>query len=94
MHAPIVMQHYLVGMYQEVATPMLNMAEYVKKFMPSNDLYNHIWSDSGGSSVDFLMRILQYQVVSDFKIHPITINGSFVKVSGKECMNLCEDISI
>ena len=58
MHACVVLQHYLVAMNNDEVVPMLDMAKYLKKYMPSNSLYDHIWNNKGGDSLDFLKRIL------------------------------------
>jgi hypothetical protein len=58
MHACVVMQHYLVVMNNVNEVPMLNMAEYLKKYMPGDALYHHIWNNKGGDSLDFLENIL------------------------------------
>lgn len=59
MHACVVVQHYLVAMNNLKDIPMLNMAEYLKQYMPGNSLYEHIWNNKGGDSLDFLENILQ-----------------------------------
>jgi hypothetical protein len=59
MHACVVVQHYLVAMNNDEEVPMLNMAEYLKKYMPGDRLYQHIWNNRGGDSLDFLETILK-----------------------------------
>ena len=59
MHACVVVQHYLVAMNNDKEVPMLNMAEYLKKYMPGDRLYQHIWNNKGGDSLDFLENILK-----------------------------------
>ena len=59
MHACVVVQHYLVAMNNPETVPMLNMAEYLKKYMPVDSLYEHIWNNKGGDSLDFLKNILK-----------------------------------
>jgi hypothetical protein len=59
MHACVVLQHYLVAMNNDDQVPMLNMAEYLKKYMPSDRLYEQIWNNEGGDSLDFLENILK-----------------------------------
>jgi hypothetical protein len=61
MHAPIVMQHYLVRMNSRKAVMMLDMAIYLRQHMNSDALYLHIWSDHGGDSAEFLRQILVQQ---------------------------------
>jgi hypothetical protein len=47
---------------------MLNMAEYLKKFMPGESLFEHIWNNKGGDSLAFLESILQQKPhPKDFK---------------------------
>lgn len=65
MHAPVVAQHYLVAMNNDTAIPMLDMAEYLKKYMSSGDLYQHIWKDQGGDSLDFFEKKILHK-----KPHP------------------------
>ena len=59
MHACVVVQHYLVAMNNDKEIPMLNMAKYLKMFMPGDILYQHIWNNKGGDSLDFLENILK-----------------------------------
>ena len=59
MHACVVLQHYLVAMNNSDPIPMLNVAEYLKKFMSADRLYDHIWKDEGGDSFHFLKSILK-----------------------------------
>ncbi|KAI8898807.1 hypothetical protein BC833DRAFT_588216 [Globomyces pollinis-pini] len=59
MHACVVMQHYLVAMNNDKQIPMLNMAEYLKKYMPGTHLYEQIWNDKGSDSWEFLRSILK-----------------------------------
>jgi hypothetical protein len=59
MHACVVMQHYLVALNNQETIPMLNMAEYLKKYMPGTHLFEHIWNDKGGDSWEFLKSILK-----------------------------------
>jgi hypothetical protein len=59
MHAGVVLQHYLVAMNSKDFVPMLNMAEYLKKYMSGDALYKHIWEDEGGNSINFFERILK-----------------------------------
>jgi len=58
MHAPVILQHYLVAMHSQDAVPMLDMAIYLRKHMSAEALYNHIWSNKGGDSKVFLEKIL------------------------------------
>ena len=59
MHACVVVQHYLVAMNNDEEVPMLNMAEYLKKYMPGDRLNQHIWNNRGVDSLDFLENILK-----------------------------------
>jgi hypothetical protein len=59
MHACVVVQHYLVAMNNNQEIPMLNMAEYLKKYMPGDRLYQHIWNNKGSDSLDFLQNVLK-----------------------------------
>jgi len=61
MHAPIVLQHYLVRMNSATPVMMLDMARYLRQHMDSKALYSHIWSDLGGDSAEFLRQILVQQ---------------------------------
>ena len=74
MHACVVVQHYLVAMNNAKEVPMLNMAEYLKKFMPGESLYQHIWNDKGGDSFDFLKRILKKKPKSRNILHCSNMN--------------------
>jgi hypothetical protein len=59
MHAGVVVQHYLVAMSNDGEVPMLNIAEYLKKYMSGDSLYEHIWNNKGGDSLGFLKKILK-----------------------------------
>jgi hypothetical protein len=59
MHAGVVLQHYLVAMNREESVPMLNMAEYLKKYMSGESLYEQLWYDRGGDSFNFFISILK-----------------------------------
>jgi hypothetical protein len=58
MHAPVVMQHYLVAMSSVDKVPMLDIAKYMKRYMPVSSLSRHILEDFGGQSFEFLENIL------------------------------------
>lgn len=58
MHAPVVLQHYLVSMTSDGPIPMLDMALYIRQHMNSYLLTSYIWEDIGGMSFDFLHQIL------------------------------------
>jgi hypothetical protein len=58
MHAPIVMQHYLVAMNCDEHIPMLDIAMFMRGYMSASALSNHIWEDGGGNSCEFLRNIL------------------------------------
>ena len=57
MNAGVVLQHYLVAMNNTDPIPMLNMAEYVKKYLPTNRIYELIWNNEGSDSLGFLKDI-------------------------------------
>jgi hypothetical protein len=65
MHACVVLQHYLVAMNNAEKMPMLNMTDYLKKFMPGHILYEHIWNDKGGDSWSFFRHILKERLNSE-----------------------------
>ena len=58
MHAPIVLQHYLVAMTNIGKVPMLDMSIYLTSKLSAKSLYWRIWDDEGGDSFDFLKHIL------------------------------------
>jgi hypothetical protein len=59
MHAPVVLQHYLVTMNSDEHIPMLDMAAFMRRNMDSKALERHIWDDEGGDSLVFLLNILE-----------------------------------
>ena len=65
MHAPIVMQHYLVAMNRSDDVPMLNLAEFLKKHMSSSSLWGHILRNDGGESLPFLQSIIASPIRSE-----------------------------
>ena len=61
MHAPIVLQAYLVAMHagsQTGASKMLDLADYIRKHRTARELEDHIFRGVGGSSRAFLRQIL------------------------------------
>ena len=58
MHAPIVMQHYLVAMNRDDLVPMVNLIDYMRKWASSKILRDHIWLNQGGKGSEFLMLLL------------------------------------
>jgi hypothetical protein len=58
MHAPVVLQHYLVCMNSKEHVPMLDMTAYLREIMDSKSLERHIWDDEGGDSKVFLKNLL------------------------------------
>ena len=57
MHAPVVLQAYLVAM-QTTVSKMLDLADYIRKRRTAQELEDHIFRDEGGSSRAFLTQIL------------------------------------
>jgi hypothetical protein len=49
--------------------PMLNMAEYLKKYMPGDRIYEHIWNNKGGDSLEFLENILKEKPDAESIMH-------------------------
>jgi hypothetical protein len=45
-------------MNTDMATPMLDMGEYLKKYVHGTGLHRHIWEDHGGDSFEFFKNIL------------------------------------
>ncbi len=58
MHAPVVFQHYLVAMNSHEKIGMVDISDYLRKHVDSESLKNHIFSNSGGHSVEFLRNLL------------------------------------
>ena len=61
MHAPVVLQAYLVAMQAGSPTgtsKMLDLADYIRKCRTAQELEDHIFKDEGGSSQAFLAQIL------------------------------------
>jgi len=58
MHAPVVMQHYLVAMANDHRTPSLDMALFMRRYRSAAELEKHIMENLGGSSIAFLRSIL------------------------------------
>jgi hypothetical protein len=67
MHAPVVLQHYLVSMHSDVAVPMIDMAAYMRQFLSPAALENRIWKDHGRDSKEFLRNILFSRDMTRFK---------------------------
>ena len=64
MHAPVVMQSYLISWNSRNAKhppecEMLDMRRYILSYFSSKELNKHIVTDDGGSSFDYLKKILE-----------------------------------
>ena len=64
MHAPVVLQHYLLSIYriahkQELDFKMIDVAVFIRDHWKGKDLQSYIAYDTGGSSVDFFRHINQ-----------------------------------
>jgi hypothetical protein len=57
MHAPVVLQHYLVSTHSDLPVSMLDMAVYLRKFLSSTALEDRISKDYGGDPKEFLESI-------------------------------------
>ena len=73
MHAPAVLQHYVItknsgGTHRE----MLNIAKFIKEYFTPDELYDHIVRNKGGNSVAFLQHIMG---LKDKDIESYTIPG-------------------
>jgi hypothetical protein len=73
MHAPIVMQHYLVQMNVAGAVGMVDMAEYLRQHESAEGLeqriwWQHLYADGGGFSLDVLRRILVQDSVPELRL--------------------------
>jgi hypothetical protein len=69
MHAPVVLQHYLVTMQRNDHVPMLDMGLYLRQVMSSDGLIKHIWDNQGGDSKVFLEHILLQDPEPVFSSH-------------------------
>jgi hypothetical protein len=58
MHAPVVLQHYLVSKGTSAKTGMVNISKYIHDKFTSIELENHIFRNDGGSSTRMLENIL------------------------------------
>eukprot|EP00808_Paulinella_micropora_P017211 g80581.t1 len=54
MHAPATLQHYLLTLYSGNSSAMLDVASFLRYNASWQDLWDHVWSNHGGSSVKFL----------------------------------------
>jgi hypothetical protein len=57
-HAPVVLQHYVVAMQRKDAVPMINVAEFLRRHMEGKDLTERVLDNQGGDAKEFLVRIL------------------------------------
>jgi hypothetical protein len=84
MHAPVVMQHYLLAMNTKEQTPMLDMIKYIRQHMSPENLYAHIWEDKGSSSYHFLMGILaEHPLPAEIKTVPV---DALLSVNLAQCL--------
>ena len=89
MHAPVILQHYLVAMNSKADVHMLDMAVYLKKHMSGDALERRIWQDQGGDSKVFLGCILMqkprprfYSLFPDRDLVPLLFSHGPALVSG------------
>lgn len=71
MHAPIVLQHYLLSIYriahgQDLDFKMIDVAVFIRNHWKGKDLQSYIANDTGGSSVEFF-RHINYPVEIKFR---------------------------
>ena len=71
MHAPIVLQHYLLSIYriahgQGLDFKMIDVAVFIRNHWKGKDLQSYIANDTGGSSVEFF-RHINYPVEIKFR---------------------------
>lgn len=59
MHAPTVLQSYLVSKTTGKDNGMLDLAKFIRRFFGPKELEHHIFNDGGGSSEHFLTSVLQ-----------------------------------
>jgi hypothetical protein len=59
MHAPVILQHYLVAMNSESQVPMLDMSAYMRHHMHAEALERYIRYGSGGDSQVFMEKFLE-----------------------------------
>ncbi|KAH9254067.1 hypothetical protein BASA81_007942 [Batrachochytrium salamandrivorans] len=68
LHAPIVLQHYLVSKHlakqgasleEQKKTGMIDISKYIRGYFTGEQLYEHIFKDKGGSAPVVLNHILQ-----------------------------------
>ena len=58
-HAPDVLQHYLVSMNSQKEVGMVDISKLIRETFTSAELEAHIFNDCGGSSLVMLKRILE-----------------------------------
>lgn len=60
-HAPVVLQHYVVAMNTDVKSEVgvMDMAMFLRRYANSQDLWYHVDENRGGNSFEFLRTILQ-----------------------------------
>ena len=99
LHAPVVLSHYLVSKYNSTdPTAMINIALHVAGSFDSRALYEHIYSDRGGSSIALLNTFLApasvYQSwnIMDIEVRTFKLYGPAL-ISGFEVFDdfLAED---
>jgi hypothetical protein len=60
MHAPAVLQHYLVSIHSKgVHHEAIEIARFLRDHLPGEDVKHHILDDKGGNAVNFLHTITQ-----------------------------------
>lgn len=69
-HAPDMMQHYLVCINTKTNAGMIDMCRFIHECFSVHDIQKHIFDEEGGGSLDILQRIL----VPNSKITPASLD--------------------
>ena len=90
MHAPVVLQHYLVSIYKGEGSDlkMIDVGKYIEMNWKGKQLLKYLKEDSGGSSVSFLEEINHH--VNDFDTANYTIPPSDSRSFDANCLELME----
>jgi hypothetical protein len=81
MHAPIVLQHYLVQMRRTDRVGMLDMGVYLRQHVSAERLQALVWTDAGADSASFLDQIL----LPGSKVRWASSNGADWLSEMREC---------
>jgi hypothetical protein len=97
MHAPVIMQHYLVTKYSTARREpaIFDIAKYIRESFDDQQLFDHIFQDEGMPS-HFLLSIILEQTTLIAIVHLGSIDAAYLQRNGPVLLpefSLCDDFA-